>query len=131
MALVVSFEHLANVNSNFKAKVLADSLDLAIENILKQGKSPGRKVGDIDNRGSHFFLAMYWAEELAKQDVDNTLKVYFSDIVIRIRNSKDKILEELNNTPVIDIRGYYYPEIESLYAAMRPSQTFNEIIDSI
>ena len=133
MAIVVSLEHLAEVNDNPKAKVLADTLDTAIENLLKNGKSPMRKVGQLDNRGSHFYLAMYWAEELAKQTVDADLKNTFDTIANSLNSKEVEIVSELNNAQgkTEDIKGYYFPDETITFAAMRPSTTFNEIVNSL
>lgn len=133
MAIVVSLEHLAEVNDNPKAKVLADTLDTAIENLLKNGKSPMRKVGQLDNRGSHFYLAMYWAEELAKQTVDADLQNTFDTIANSLNSKEVEIVSELNNAQgkTEDIKGYYFPDEATTFAAMRPSTTFNEIVNSL
>ena len=85
MAIVVSLEHLAEVNNNLKAKILASTLDIAIENLLKRGKSPKRKVGELDNRGSHFYLAMYWADELAAQEKDLDFKYIFNNVAVKMK----------------------------------------------
>ena len=130
MAIVVSLEHLAEMNNNQKAKILAETLDIAIERLLKKGKSPERKVGQIDNRGSHFYLAMYWAEELAKQLGDLELKNIFERVSIDLRENEKKIVAELNSNQgnLEDIQGYYYPDTAAVFAAMRPSRTLNDII---
>ena len=133
MAIVVSLEHLAQVNNNPKAKILANTLDIAIENLLKRGKSPKRKVGELDNRGSHFYLAMYWADELAKQEIDLDFKSTFENVAKEMRDNEIKILEELNYSQGIsnDIKGYYNPSSELLFSLMRPSKIFNNIIDNL
>ena len=133
MAIVVSLEHLAQVNNNPKAKVLANTLDIAIENLLKRGKSPKRKVGELDNRGSHFYLAMYWADELAEQEIDLDFKSTFENVAKEMRDNEIKILEELNYSQGIsnDIKGYYNPSSELLFSLMRPSKIFNNIIDNL
>ena len=133
MAIVVSLEHFAEVNNNLKAKVLANTLDIAIEKLLKNGNSPNRKVGEIDNRGSHFYLAMYWAEELTKQSDDLELKNIFDRISIDLQNNENKIIEELNNSQGSkqDIKGYYFPDTKNVSARMRPSKIFNDIVDSL
>ena len=133
MAIVVSLEHLAQVNNNPKAKILASTLDTAIEDLLKNGKSPMRKVGQLDNRGSHFYLAMYWANELANQTEDVTLKATFEKVVADMKVQEDKIMLELNNAQgeVEDLKGYYLPDNATTLAAMRPSKTLNTIIDNI
>ncbi len=133
MAIVVSLEHLAEVHSNPKAKVLADTLDTAIERLLKNGKSPRRKVGQIDNRGSHFYLAMYWAEELAKQLDDLALQAVFDVVLTDLQNNEEQIIAELNGVQgrLEDIKGYYFPDTEAVFTAMRPSVTLNTIIDNL
>ena len=133
MAIVVSLEHLAQVNNNPKAKVLANTLDIAIENLLKRGKSPKRKVGELDNRGSHFYLAMYWADELAEQEIDLDFKSTFENVAKEMRDNEIKILQELNYSQGIsnDIKGYYNPSSELLFSLMRPSKIFNNIIDNL
>jgi isocitrate dehydrogenase len=133
MAIVVSLEHLAQVNGNPKAKILADTLDTAIEDVLKNGKSPMRKVGELDNRGSHFYLAMYWANELANQTEDATLKAVFEKVLANMKSKENEIVSELNNAQgsAQDVKGYYLPDTETAFAAMRPSMTLNAIIDNI
>ena len=131
MAIVVSLEHFAEVNNNPKAKILAETLDVAIETLLKKGKSPMRKAGQLDNRGSHFFLAMYWSEELAAQTEDADLKATFEKVANEMKAHEDKIMVELNSAQgnAEDIKGYYLPDTETTLAAMRPSETLNNIID--
>jgi isocitrate dehydrogenase len=132
-ALGASLEHLAELYKNEKAKILADSLDKAIGKFLDNDKSPARKVGSIDNRGSHFYLAMYWAEAIATQDKDRELKDRFSKVAASLKENEAKINEELiaaQGKPV-DIDGYYKPDIQKLTTAMRPSATLNSIIDGI
>jgi isocitrate dehydrogenase len=133
MAIVVSLEHLAEMNDNPKAKILAETLDNAIEDLLKNGKSPMRKVGQLDNRGSHYYLAMYWANELAKQTTDADMKTAFESIASVLKNNETAILSELNNAQgaAEDIQGYYYPNTEFVFERMRPSKTLNTIIDSL
>jgi isocitrate dehydrogenase len=133
MAIVVSLEYLAEVNDNPKAKILADTLDTAIESLLKNGKSPMRKVGQLDNRGSHFYLAMYWANELANQTEDEALKTTFAKVLTDLQENETTIVAELNNAQdkVEDLKGYYLPDNATTLAAMRPSTTLNTIIDNI
>ncbi len=133
LALVVSLEHFSKFNNNLKAKILSTTLDTAIETLLKQGKSPQRKAGQLDNRGSHFYLAMYWAEELSKQEKEMELKSVFEDVYIKMKSSEMAILSELNNKQgnVEDIRGYYFPDTEVVFDAMRPSNILNNIIDNL
>ncbi len=133
LALGVSLEHLAATFGNAKAQVLADTLDAANAKFLDENKSPARKVGEIDNRGSHFYLAMYWAEALAAQDKDADLKANFSKVYTELKANEDKINAELigaQGKPQ-DIGGYYRPVFAKATAAMRPSATLNAIIDAI
>jgi isocitrate dehydrogenase len=132
-ALAASFEHLAVMFKHDKAKVLADTLDAATGTFLENDKSPSRKVGGIDNRGSHFYLALYWAEELAAQDKDAELKRVFSPIAAELAAKESTIVAELlavQGKPV-DVGGYYQPDSKKASAAMRPSATFNEILAKI
>ena len=133
LAIVVSLEHLSATSNNSKAKVLSCCLDLAIENLLKNGKSPKRKKGEIDNRGSHFYLALFWAEELAKQSDDEFLKSEFELIFQKLKAKERDIISELNtsNLETTEIDGYYYPDSDAINKSMRPSSSFNAIIDSI
>ena len=133
MAIVVSLEHLAEVNGNPKAKILAETLDNAIEDLLKNGKSPMRKVGQLDNRGSHYYLAMYWANELANQTEDAALQATFEKVAADMKVQEDKIMLELNNAQgnSEDIKGYYHPNDAVVFERMRPSKILNTIIDNI
>ncbi len=133
LALTVSLEHYAKQTDNPKAKLLGQTLDKAITKILENGKSPKRKAGELDNRGSHFYLAMYWAQELAAQNEDAELKKMFEPIAKALEENEIKIMDEINSTQgkPVDIAGYYWPDEEKVTAAMRPSKTFNEIIDNI
>ena len=117
MAIAVSLEHFSEVHNNPKAKILAVSLDIAIEKLLKEGKSPKRKVGEIDNRGSHFYLAMYWAEELAKQSNDTQLQHIFGSVSSSLIENKEKIIDELNSAQgrKEDIKGYYLPDTSTTF----------------
>jgi isocitrate dehydrogenase len=130
MALAASFDHLANTQGNKKAKVLADTLDRATGTFLINDKSPARKIGDIDNRGSHFFLSLYWAQELAAQDVDAQLKAEFTPIAKAMTENEAKIVKELADAQgkAVDMGGYYLPDDAKTSAAMRPSATLNAII---
>ncbi len=130
MALAASFEHLANTQNNKKAQVLANTLDKATGTFLINDKSPSRKLGGIDNRGSHFYLAMYWAEELAKQTDDKDLAAEFAPIAKAMKENEDKIVAELvaNHGKASDIGGYYLPDDAKASKAMRPSATLNAII---
>lgn len=129
-ALAASLEHLSNVTDNPKAAVLAKTLDIATGKLLDENKSPGRKVGQIDNRGSHVYLAMYWAEALAAQDEDAELKAYFAPIAAKMNESLDKIIAEIgeHQGQPVDLGGYYKPDAAKRDAAMRPSATLNSII---
>jgi isocitrate dehydrogenase len=130
LALAVSLEHLSEVNDNAKAKLLGDALDLATERLLDEGKSPSRKVNELDNRGSHFYLAMYWAQQLAEQTDDAELQAVFAPIAKALAENEAKIVEELNSVQgqAMDVGGYYFPDPESVSKAMRPSETFNSIL---
>ena len=133
LALQASFEFLAQSRGNKKAQVLADALDEANAKFLANDKSPARKVGQIDNRGSHFYLAMYWAEALANQTADAEIAATFASIAKAMQENEAKINEELigaQGKPQ-DIGGYYHPDTEKTYAAMRPSGTLNSIVDGI
>lgn len=133
LALAVSFEHMFNTTGNKKAKVLAETLDAATEKFLENDKSPARKVGEIDNRGSHFFLTLYWAQALAAQNNDAELKAKFTPIAEALTSNEDKINSELIGAQgsKVNIGGYYKPNPELVTKAMRPSETLNHIIDSI
>ena len=133
LAIVVSLEHLADTNNNPQAKVLANCLDSAIENLLKNGKSPKRKIGELDNRGSHFYLALYWAEELKKQYDDEDLQSTFQIIAKKLKDKENDIVSELSTRDIglTDISGYYFPVSDKINKYMRPSSSFNAIIDSI
>ena len=132
-ALAPSFEHIAGTFNNAKAKVLADTLDAATGKFLEFDRSPGRKLGTIDNRGSHFYLALYWAQALAAQDGDAELKAIFTPIAEQLTSSEQKIVEELlavQGSPV-DIGGYFQPDDAKADAALRPSATLNGILASL
>jgi isocitrate dehydrogenase len=132
-ALGASMEHLASVFENEQAAVLAEALDQAIGKFLENNKSPARKLGGIDNRGSHFYLALYWAEALASQSKDRELQSRFAGVAKQLIDSEDTINAELigaQGNPV-DMGGYYLPDLGKTSAAMRPSPTLNAIVDSI
>ena len=133
MALQASLEHLAQTQNNEKAQILADALDEANEKFLANDKSPSRKIGSIDNRGSHFYLAMYWAEALANQKKSPEIAGIFAPVAQAMLENEAKINEELISAQgkPQDIGGYYYPNTEKTDDAMRPSETLNKIIDSI
>jgi len=132
-ALAASLEHLATTTGNAKAQVLADTLDAATGTFLEQDRSPGRKLGTIDNRGSHFYLALYWAQELANQTADAELAAVFAPVAEALASQEQTIVAELNavqGSPV-DIGGYYRPDTARVEAVMRPSTTFNTVIDAL
>jgi isocitrate dehydrogenase len=133
LALQASFEHLAQTQNNKKAQILADALDEANAKFLATDKSPARKVGQIDNRGSHFYLAMYWAESLANQTADAEIAAKFAPVAKALQENEAKINEELIGAQgkSQDVGGYYHPNSEKTYAAMRPSATLNAIVDGI
>ena len=131
LALAVSLEHFGEVNNNAKAKILSETLDVATEKLLTNGKSPSRKVKELDNRGSHFYLALFWAEALANQTNDSDLKHEFSRVFKDLQAHEAKIVEELNSVQghSVDIGGYYQPSETATFDAMRPSKTFNKILN--
>uniref|UniRef100_UPI00404AFE05 NADP-dependent isocitrate dehydrogenase n=1 Tax=Flavobacterium sp. TaxID=239 RepID=UPI00404AFE05 len=133
LALGVSLEHFSEKYNNEKALVLADTLDAATEKFLDNDKSPSRKVGELDNRGSHFYLTLYWAQELAKQDKNVELKSIFTKIAKDLEENETKIISELNNAQgkKVDIQGYYKGDDNLIANAMRPSKTFNAILAEI
>ncbi|MEM8868657.1 MAG: NADP-dependent isocitrate dehydrogenase [Verrucomicrobiota bacterium] len=133
LALGVSLEHLATVFGNDKAQVLADTLDLANTKFLAENKSPSRKVNELDNRGSHFYLALYWAEALAAQEKDAELKARFAPLADALTANEAKIVDELNSAQGVakDIGGYYRPSIELATQAMRPSETLNAALAAL
>jgi isocitrate dehydrogenase len=133
LALAVSLEDLGNKTGNAKAKVMAETLNSAIGELLEQNKSPGRKVGQLDNRGSHFFVAKFWSEALASQSMDGDLAAEFAPIAATLNANEEVILSELSakaGTP-IDLGGWFMPDEDLAEAAMRPSATLNGIIDGI
>ena len=133
LALAASLEHLAQTSDNATAQILADTLDRATGSVLNENRSPSRKVNELDNRGSHFFLALYWAQELARQTDDPELATKFAPIAEALAAKQAEIVDELNAVQgqPVDIGGYYFPDDAKVTAAMRPSATFNAIIDSI
>ena len=133
LALAESFRHEKNTNGNEKAGVLAAALDQATEKLLDEGKSPSRKVGEIDDRGSHFWLSLYWAEALTAQTDDAELADVFGPIAKDLRDNADVIDKELLDAQgnAADLGGYYWPDEEKTSAVMRPSATFNKIIDEL
>jgi len=132
LALAVSLEDVAHKNDNDKAKLLAATLDEATGRLLDNGKSPSRRTGELDNRGSHFYLAMYWAQALAAQTADAELQAYFAPLAESLANNEEKIVEELNSVQgkSVDIGGYYLADAEMTKAVMRPSETLNALLAS-
>ena len=133
LALAASLEHLGQRYLNTPAKVLANALDVANGRILDENRSPARKVGELDNRGSHFYLALYWAQALAAQDENAELKAKFAPLAKTLADNEATILAELNGAQgkAIDIGGYYHPDLARTAAAMRPSRTFNEALAAL
>jgi isocitrate dehydrogenase len=132
LALGASLEDLGNKTGDKRATLLATTLDLATGKLLDENKNPSRKTGELDNRGSQFYLAMYWAQELAAQTEDKELAEHFAPLAKKLAENEEAIVAELNNsqgTPV-DIGGYYYPDPEKVTAVMRPSETFNAVLES-
>ena len=133
LALNVSLEHLAENDGNTKAQILADTLDKATETLLLNDKSPSRKAGELDNRGSHFYLAMYWAQELAAQTGDAELQAKFAPLAEKLASHEDAIVKELNDVQgkAVDLKGYYLADEALSEQAMRPSALFNDAIASL
>jgi len=133
LAMTVSLEHYANATGNRKAEVMAKTLDAAVEQVLENGKSPARKLGKIDNRGSHFYLALYWAKALSTQNDDAALQAAFVGLAKELSDNEAKIDAEflaVQGSPC-DIGGYYLPDADKKAAAMRPSPTFNAALDRL
>jgi len=130
LALAVSLEHFSEVNNNAKAKILGETLDDATDKLLENRKGPSRKSGELDNRGSHFYLAMYWAQELANQNIDEALKAEFVPIAKQLADNEQAIIKELNDIQgnPTDLGGYYEPNEALINQVMRPSETFNAIL---
>ena len=133
LAIAVSLEDLANKTDNENAQVLADTLNVAIGKFLDENKSPSRKVNEIDNRGSHFYLTLYWAEALAEQTENTDLQSQFLDFARNLRANEEKIAQELLDAQgsAVDLGGYYLPDEEKASAAMRPSKTFNDLLATL
>jgi isocitrate dehydrogenase len=133
LALAASLEHLGQTYDNAAALTLAKALDVANGKFLDSDKSPARKVGEIDNRGSHFYLAMYWAQALAEQNENASLKARFAPLAKALTENETKIVSELNGAQgkPQDIGGYYHPDLAKCAAAMRPSKTFNDALASL
>jgi isocitrate dehydrogenase len=129
-ALAASLEHIGSTFQNERAALMAETLDQAIGKFLDNNKSPARKVGQIDNRGSHFYLAMYWAQELAAQTDDTGLQSHFASLAKTLADNEKKIIEELNAVQgkPADIGGYYLADLAKVTAVMRPSATLNAAI---
>jgi isocitrate dehydrogenase len=133
LALAVSLDHLGKTFNNDRAKILGETLDTATAKYLQNDKSPSRKVNEHDNRGSHFYLAMYWAEALAEQSIDAELSKRFQEVMQKLKENESKINEELisaQGSPQ-DIKGYYWPDRDLVFKFMRPSKTLNSIIESV
>ena len=132
LALGPSFELLADKTDNPRAKVLADTLDRATGRVLEENRAPLRGVGELDNRGSHFYLALYWAQELAQQSDDADLATRFEPLAQALSDNEQQIVDELNAVQgqSVDIDGYYHPDTDKVAAAMRPSETLNEALES-
>jgi len=133
LALAASLEHLSIVTGNKKAKVLADTLDEATGKFLDNDKSPQRDAGQLDNRGSHFYIALYWAQSLASQSEDKELQNLFSKLAQELTQNENQIVNELNTSQghKIDLGGYYHPNQTKTSHAMRPSETFNSILTEL
>ena len=133
LALAASLEHLSKVSNNPAAKILADTLDQANAKFLESNKSPARRVGEIDNRGSHFYLALYWAQALAEQTQDKNLQARFAKVAKQLAENEAKVSAELLGAQGkrVDMGGYYHPDKEKTTRAMRPSPTLNAIVDAI
>ena len=133
LALSESLAHLSRAKGNNKAQVLADTLNRASETLMENKKSPGRAVGELDNAGTHFYETLYWAQELAKQNDDADLKAKFTPVAKELESNMDKIIKELDAAQgkPKDIGGYYNPDAAKVAVAMRPSATFNAILDSL
>jgi isocitrate dehydrogenase len=133
LALAASLEHLAQLTGNQRAQIMADALDKATGLFLDTDKSPSRKVGELDNRGSHFYLAMYWAQAMADQSIDEDLAEKFKQVANELTKNEDKIVDELNSVQgvAMDLGGYYKPDAAKAAAAMRPSATFNKILAQV
>ena len=133
LALAVSFEHLAETTDNQQAQILANTLDKATGQVLSNNKSPQRKLGELDNRGSHFYLALYWAQALSEQTEDTALQASFKGLAKSLMENEQKIVDELNSVQKspVDIGGYYFPDDNKANQAMRPSQTFNSALGKL
>jgi len=133
LALTVSLEHLATTFDNEGARLLAQSLDEAVGQVLENGKSPSRKVNELDNRGGHFYLALYWSRAMEKRTTDNpTLHTYFAGLADKLTKAESKIIQELTDAQgsPVDLGGYFHMDPTKVEAAMRPSKTLNSILDT-
>jgi isocitrate dehydrogenase len=133
LALAASLEHLAECHGDARVRVLADALDQANARMLENNRSPARKVGELDNRGTHFYLALYWAQALATQNEDATLRARFAPLAQALAVNERGILDELVSVQgqPVDIGGYYHPDMAKVRAAMRPSMTFNATLATL
>lgn len=133
LAVAASFAHFAKVHDNAQARVLSKTLDDATTRLLLENKSPKRGIGELDTRGSHFYLALYWAQALADQDDDSNLKAHYTPVAEALIRQEKTIVDELNGVQgkPVDIKGYYQPDPEVCSDAMRPSTTFNEVLEAI
>ncbi len=133
LALAESLEHLGNTTNNEKAKIFAETLGQANCKFLESNKSPSRKVNELDNRGSHFYLTLYWAQALTEQTKDKDIQARFSKFAKELADNEAKIIDELNvaQGKPVDMGGYYHPDEEKTSKAMRPSATFNAALDAI
>jgi isocitrate dehydrogenase len=133
LALAVSLEDLAQKTGNDRIQVLADALDTANSEYLNNNRSPSRKTGELDNRGSHFYLALYWAQALAAQDRDADLRGLFAPVAKQLADNEQTIIDELNRVQgtAVDIGGYYRPDRTKAASVMRPSETLNWLIDAL
>jgi isocitrate dehydrogenase len=132
-ALVPSFEHIYRTFNNEKAQIFAQTLDQAIGRFLENKKSPSRKVHELDTRGSHYYLALYWAQTLAEQDKDSDLQARFAEVAQKLAENEEKIIGELIDVQgkPVDVGGYYRPDHVKASQAMRPSTTFNAIVEAL
>ncbi len=131
LALGASLEHLADSTDNARARLLSTTLDDATARVLEEDRSPSRKVNELDNRGSHFYLALYWAEALAAQAEDAGLAAVFASLATQLAEAETTIVDELNSVQgnPVDLGGYYWPKPQAATDAMRPSATLNAILD--
>ena len=133
LALAVSLAHLSDRTGNAGAKVLGETLDAATAKLLDNERNPSRRVGELDNRGSHFYLALYWAQALAEQSADAALAARFAPLAAALEANEHTIVDELNAVQgqPVDIGGYYAPDEDLVTAAMRPSPTFNAVLATL